>query len=147
MPAPPARRRRSRAGLLIGLGVVLVLAGTAFGADGGLRLQRTTVVEAIVMLLGASLCAAALLVPRARIRKLHGATTLLLVALLAAYTAVSVALVAGAVGLVDRGRADVHLPDGVRGDDGARAARARPLVRGAARDRARLRRWSRPGRC
>ncbi|MET0683940.1 MAG: O-antigen ligase family protein [Solirubrobacteraceae bacterium] len=90
MPAPPARRRRSRAGLLIGVGTAIVLAGAAFAADGGLRLQRTTVVEVIVMLLGASLCAAALLVPQARMRKFHGATTLVLVALLAAYTAVSV---------------------------------------------------------
>ena len=91
MPAPPALWRRSRAGLPIALGVAIVVAGSAFAADGGLRLQRTTVVEVIVMLLGAFLCAAALLVPQARIRRLHGATTLVLVALLAAYTAVSVA--------------------------------------------------------
>ena len=67
-----------------------MLAGAAFVADGGLRLERTTYVEVVVMVLGALLCAAALLVPRARVQRLHGGVTLAAVALLAAYTAVSI---------------------------------------------------------
>ena len=90
LPAPRPRRRRPGGGLLIGAGVAVVLAGAAFGADGGLRLQRTTAVEVLVMLVGALLCAAALLVPAARVRRAHGAVPLFAVALLAAYTAVSV---------------------------------------------------------
>ena len=85
--APPPRRREGVA--LAGL-VALVLAGTAFVADGGLRLERTTYVEVALMLLGALLCAAALLIPRARAERLHGGLTLTAVALLAAYTALSI---------------------------------------------------------
>ena len=64
----PSCRRRSRGaarGAAIAGGIALVLAGAAFVADGGLRLERTTYVEVALMLLGAALCAAALLVPRA----------------------------------------------------------------------------------
>ena len=67
-----------------------MLAATAFIADGGLRLERTTYVEIALMGLGALLCAAALLLPHARCQRLHGAPALLAVALLAAYTAVSI---------------------------------------------------------
>ena len=91
VPPTLAGRARERAGLAVGAGVTLVLAGSAFLADGGLRLERTTYLEVIVMLLGAALCAAALLVPRARVERLHGGLTLTAVALLAAYTAVSIA--------------------------------------------------------
>jgi hypothetical protein len=91
-PVPPvavvARRRDSGAGLAFA--IALVLAGTAFVADGGLRLERTTYVELALMLIGAALCAAALLTPRARVRRLHGAPALLALALLAAYTAISI---------------------------------------------------------
>jgi hypothetical protein len=86
--AAPIPRRGS--GAAIAGGIALVLAGTAFVADGGLRLERTTYVEVALMLLGAVLCAAALLVPRARAERLHGGLTLGAVALLAAYTALSV---------------------------------------------------------
>ena len=97
------------------------------------------------MLLGAALCARALLVPRARAeraarradahrgraaRRVHGALD---------------PVVARAVGLLDRGEPDVLLPRGVRRDDGARPARARALGGGAARDRDRLRRRLRLG--
>ena len=63
---------------------------TAFVADGGLRLERTTYVEIALMGLGALLCAAALLLPRARAQRLHGAPALVALALLAAYTAISI---------------------------------------------------------
>jgi hypothetical protein len=92
-PAPITARlapHRSRGGAAFAGTIALVLAGTAFVADGGLRLERTTYVEIVLMLLGAGLCAAALLVPRARVARLHGGLTLTAVALLAAYTAVSI---------------------------------------------------------
>ena len=82
-----ARRRGTGA---LAAAVALVLAGTAFVADGGLRLERTTYVEIALMGLGALLCAAALLLPRARAQRLHGAPALLALALLAAYTAISI---------------------------------------------------------
>ena len=89
---PPilAGRGSTGAGLAVGGGVALVLAFAAFFADGGLRLERTTYLEVILMLLGSALCAAALLVPRARADRLHGGLTLAAVAVLAAYTALSI---------------------------------------------------------
>ena len=86
---PPilAGRGDSGAGLAVGGGVALVLAFAAFFADGGLRLERTTYLEVFVMVLGSVLCAAALLVPRARAQRMHGGVTLAAVAVLAAYTA------------------------------------------------------------
>jgi hypothetical protein len=93
-PAPLTARLaapRGRGGPALTAAVAVVLAGSAFVADGGLRLERTTYVEIVVMLLGAGLCAAALLVPHAREGRLHGGLTLAAVALLAAYTAVSIA--------------------------------------------------------
>jgi tetratricopeptide (TPR) repeat protein len=72
------------------VGVAVVLAATAFLSDGGLRLERTTHVEIALMLLGALLCAGALLAGRARRAPLHGGAALLAIALLAAYTAVSI---------------------------------------------------------
>ena len=65
----------------------------------------------------------------ARAERLHGGLTLTAVALLAAYTAISIIVVARAVGLLDRGEPDVLLPRRVRRDDGARAARARAAGR------------------
>jgi len=85
-----AQRGRGRGGAAFAGAVALLLAATAFVGDGGLRLERTTNVEVVFMLLGAGLCAAALLVPRARVERLHGGLTLTAVALLAAYTAVSI---------------------------------------------------------
>ena len=94
VPVVPARvviaPRRAWGGPALAGGVALALAGTAFAADGGLRLERTTYVEMALMLVGAALCACALLVPRARTGRLHGGATLLAVALLAAYTAISI---------------------------------------------------------
>ena len=79
-----------RGGSAVAWAVALVLAGTAFIADGGLRLERTTYVEIALMGLGALLCAAALLLPRARAERLHGAPALVALALLAAYTTLSI---------------------------------------------------------
>jgi O-Antigen ligase/Tetratricopeptide repeat len=92
-PAPLTARLaapRGRGGPALTAAIAVVLAGSAFVADGGLRLERTTYVEIAVMLLGAGLCAAALLVPHAREGRLYGGLTLAAVALLAAYTAVSI---------------------------------------------------------
>ena len=88
-PAVPAPLRR-QAGPAIAGGLALVLAATAFVADGGLRLERTTYVEIALMGLGALLCAAALLDPRARSQPRHGILALVAFALLAAYTALSI---------------------------------------------------------
>jgi hypothetical protein len=92
-PAPIATRLAAPPGRgtpALTAAIAVLLAGTAFVADGGLRLERTTYVEVVVMLLGAGLCALALLVPRSRAGRLHGGLTLAAVALLAAYTAVSI---------------------------------------------------------
>jgi hypothetical protein len=70
--------------------VALVLGLAAFVADGGLGLERTTYVEIGLMLLGAVLCAAALVAPRARARPLYGAAAVLAFALLAAFTSLSI---------------------------------------------------------
>ena len=89
LAAPPAPARR-RAGAALTAAIALVLAATAFVADGGLRLERTTYVEIALMAVGAVLCAAALLLPQARSQRLHGAPALFALALLAAYTALSI---------------------------------------------------------
>jgi hypothetical protein len=85
-----AQRGRGRGTAALAGGIALVLAAIAFVGDGGLRLERTTYVEVCLMLAGAGLCALALLVPRSRAERLHGGLTLTAVALLAAYTAVSI---------------------------------------------------------
>jgi O-Antigen ligase len=64
------------------------LAGVAFGAAGGTELSRTTVVEILMVLLSGVVVAAAVVWGRSG--PLYGATALLLFALLAAVTAVSV---------------------------------------------------------
>jgi hypothetical protein len=85
-PAP----RRWDGGIALAGAIALLLSVVAFVADGGLGLKRTTYVEVAVMLLGALACAAALLIPHARAGRLHGGLTLAAIALLAAYTALSV---------------------------------------------------------
>jgi O-Antigen ligase len=82
------RRARDRAALT--LAIALLLAAVAFVADGGLRLERTTYVEMALMVIGAAVCATALIVPRARVQPPHGWPALLAFALLSAYTALSV---------------------------------------------------------
>ncbi|HYM58984.1 MAG TPA: O-antigen ligase family protein [Solirubrobacteraceae bacterium] len=73
----------------LALAVGLALAAVALAADGGLRLERTTWTEVGLMCLGASLAAGALLTGRAQGR-LHGALTLLALAALAVFTALSI---------------------------------------------------------
>jgi hypothetical protein len=91
--APVAWRptaRRWDAGIALAGSIALLLSLVAFVADGGLGLKRTTYVEVALMLLGAAVCAAALLLPRARVGRLHGGLVLGAVGLLSAYTALSV---------------------------------------------------------
>ena len=93
-PVPIATRLAAPgggAGPAITAGIAVLLAASAFVAHGGLRLKPTTYVEVAVMLIGAGVCALALLVPHARSGRLYGGLTLTAVALLAAYTAVSIA--------------------------------------------------------
>ena len=99
------------------------------------------------MLLGALLCAAALLLPAGARAALHGAPALLALALLAAYTAISIIWSLAPSDSWIEAEPHVRLPRGVRRHDGARAARARPLAGAAARDRARVRGRLRAGRC
>ena len=90
MPAVPvAGRPGARLTAAVAGAVALVLAACAFVADGGLGLERTTYVEVGLMALGALLMAAALVLPQARSRPLHGWAVMLAFALLAAYTAFS----------------------------------------------------------
>jgi hypothetical protein len=82
---------RAATGLALGGGIALLIVLAAFVADGGLRLEPTTNVEIGFILVGAATCCAALLHPRARSLPLSGAGALLGFAVLAAYTAVSIA--------------------------------------------------------
>jgi O-antigen ligase len=70
-------------------GVALSLLGISIGAEGGLRLDRTTWTEVVMMLVGAGLVACALLRHRAG-APLRGGLTLLGLAALAFYTALSI---------------------------------------------------------
>ncbi len=83
----PFDRVRADAGLTIAVG--LTLAAVAFVADGGLRLERTTWTEIGLLLLGAGLTAAVLLTDRVR-GEIPGAMTLLALAGLAVFTALSI---------------------------------------------------------
>ena len=80
---------RVSAGAVLTLAVAGVLAATAFTADGGLRLERTTWTEVGLILLGAGLVAAALLARRVDGR-LYGGVMLLGFAALTVFTALSV---------------------------------------------------------
>jgi O-antigen ligase len=70
-------------------GVAISVAAVAFGADGGLRLERTTWTEIGIMLTGGALVASALLARRIA-PPLYGGLTLLALTALAVYTALSV---------------------------------------------------------
>jgi hypothetical protein len=77
---------------MLAAGVALAVAAASFAAAGGLRLERTTNVLIAMMLAGAALAAAALIVrPRSEQAKLYGGLPLLAIGVLAAFTAVSVA--------------------------------------------------------
>ena len=85
--AIPLPRVSADAALTIAVG--LVLTAVALAADGGLRLERTTWTEVGLMLLGAGLAAGALLAGRTHGR-MYGSLTLLLLAVLAVFTALSI---------------------------------------------------------
>ena len=70
-------------------GVALAIAAVSFGASGGLALERTTWTEVAMMLAGAALVAAALLSRRIA-PPLYGGLALLGLAVLAAYTGLSI---------------------------------------------------------
>jgi hypothetical protein len=76
-------------GLLLGLAVAAGLAGAAFGGAGGIRLEDAVPVELAVTAVGTALAAAAVFIGRGPVRA-YGAITLGLLALLTAWTAVSI---------------------------------------------------------
>jgi hypothetical protein len=80
---------RASADAWVTAAVGLVLAGVAFAADGGLRLERTTWTEVALILGAAGLVAWGLLTGRASGR-LHGGLTLFAFAALAVFTALSI---------------------------------------------------------
>jgi hypothetical protein len=79
-------------GTILGLGVAVAIVAVAFSARGGSQLERTTYTEVAFLLIGAGLCAAALLLPRAdrTPHRLRGGYALAAFALLAVFTALSV---------------------------------------------------------
>lgn len=80
---------RVSADFALTVSVGLLLTAVSLAADGGLRLERTTWTEVGLMLLGAGLAAGALLAGRTQGR-LHGSITLLFLAALAVFTALSI---------------------------------------------------------
>jgi tetratricopeptide (TPR) repeat protein len=71
----------------LAVGVALVLAALAFIATGGLQLERTTYVEIALMLGGAAVAAAGVLLPRRTAGPLYGGATLVAFVALAGFTA------------------------------------------------------------
>ena len=86
LPQPPD------SGHPLTLAIVIAVVATAFASRGGSQLERTTWTEVAIMLGGALLCAAALLVPRSPLTpvRFRGAATLAAFTLLAVYTALSI---------------------------------------------------------
>jgi O-antigen ligase len=78
-----------RAGAVVTWSVALAVVAISVGAEGGLRLERTTWTEVAMILLGAGLVAAALLTRRLE-GPLRGGLTLLGLGALAVYSAVSI---------------------------------------------------------
>jgi O-Antigen ligase len=90
-PSPIAKRAwldRARREWLAAAVLGGALAGIAFGAAGGTQLERTTVVEVLMVLVGGAVVAGAIV--WARRGPMHGAMSVLLFAALAALTALSV---------------------------------------------------------
>jgi hypothetical protein len=79
-------------GLVVGLGVAVVIVATAFISRGGSQLERTTWTEVGLTLIGAVLCAAALVAPRSprSPARVHGVWSLAAFAGLALFTALSI---------------------------------------------------------
>ncbi|MFA9271256.1 MAG: O-antigen ligase family protein [Baekduiaceae bacterium] len=87
--AARAPQRPGFAPAVLSLGLGLLLCAIAFGADGGLRLGRVTIVE-VGLLLGGGLAAAVGLLAAPRDEKLWGGGTLILFGAFTALTALSV---------------------------------------------------------
>jgi hypothetical protein len=106
------------------------LAGVAFGAAGGTELTRTSIVEVLMVLVGAGVIAAAILWGRRG--PLHGATSLVLFAALAVLTSLSVLWsVVPELSYVEAGRTLAYLVVFAAAIAGARLApRAAPGVLG-----------------
>jgi hypothetical protein len=97
------------------------LAGVAFGAAGGTELTRTTVVEILMVLLGGAVVAVAIVWGRRG--TLYGASSLLLFALFAALTALSVTwAIVPELSYVEAGRTLAYLAVFAAGVAGARLA-------------------------
>ena len=116
------------AGTLVGAFVAIAIVAFAFAAKGGSQLERTTWTEVAFLLGGATLCALALFLPRPERTPaaFRGGWALAAFAVLAAFTALSITLVADAVGLVAGDEPDVRVPGRVR-----RRHRARPAAAAA----------------
>lgn len=86
LPQPPD------SGHPLTIAIVIAVVATAFASRGGSQLERTTWTEVFIMLAGALLCGAALLLPRSprTPARFRGAVTLGAFALLAVYTALSI---------------------------------------------------------
>ena len=86
LPQPPD------SGHPLTIAIVIAVVATAFASRGGSQLERTTWTQILIMLTGAALCAAALLLPRPERTpaRLRGGTTLAFFALLAIYTTLSI---------------------------------------------------------
>ncbi|HVD57439.1 MAG TPA: hypothetical protein VNC17_11405, partial [Thermoleophilaceae bacterium] len=113
---------------LVTLGVGAALAGIAFGAAGGTELTRTSVVEVLTMLAAGVVVAAG--VAWGRRGPLYGATALLLFALLAFVTALSVTwAIVPELAYIEAGRTLAYLAIFAAGVAGARlATHAAPAV-------------------
>jgi hypothetical protein len=86
LPQPPD------SGHPLTIAIVVAVVATAFASRGGSQLERTTWTQIGILLAGAALCAAALLLPRAARApaRVRGAASLTLFGLLAIYTALSI---------------------------------------------------------
>ena len=123
-PSPLAKRAwlgRVRAEWLAAALLGGALAGVAFGAAGGTQLERTTVVEVLMVLVGAAVVAAGIVWGRRG--PMHGAMSVLLFAVLAALTALSVTwAIVPELAYIEAGRTLAYLAVFAAGVAGARLA-------------------------
>jgi O-Antigen ligase len=125
---PAARLAERRLDRLAPLTVGAALAGIVFGAAGGTELGRTSVVEILMVLLGGAIVAAAIVWGRRG--PLYGGTSVLMLGVLAALTALSVMwAIVPELSYVEAGRTLAYLAVFAAGVAGARLApRAGPVV-------------------
>jgi len=123
-----ARLGRARADLIGAVILGGALAGVAFGAAGGTQLGRTTFVELVMVLVGGAVVAAAAVWGRRG--PLYGATSVFLLAALAALTALSVTwAIVPELAYVEAGRTLAYLAVFAAAVAGARLApRAAPVA-------------------